>query len=1336
MQVSLARLGAGFCRKETGNLISGLYKERESAEMRRDFRYERKHLKGGASGKKVMASILICAMILTGAQSVFADDTQVFTDELQAETEEETTPAVNPESTEETVPPAGNPESTEETVPPAVDPESTEETADPGETSGYPDVDPITEDGQSGIEEEEILPEDLAAEEPEEELIISDSPLGTERLLASSSRSGEPTDEQKAAATTMVLDAPYAVGWNNGNDTWFTYTAEETGYYSISTVGDCGGESGMISFFSSDNWYGQNPHVSGGWSVFFLKGHTYYLSAHTMIPDNVDNTFMDYWTDPSDGKKKYVAYTMTLSTAGFSGFTADCQTWNVGTNETKEISFPAVTSGRYFRPVEITVPMTGNYRFTMERTNAGDYMWPILLNNAGDVIAGPDNRDTYSVSGQGEIGADLTAGAKYYLVPSMLTEVDTTNVLFTGQPNDPMTSEYCTDGHRHAYAEQVVKASFTANGTWQEACPRCGRTGDTETIWKASAELERTVFAYTGEEIEPAVTVVAQSITLDPSEYTVTYANNIGPGKGTATVTLRNDWFDGSTTLEFQIGDSAERTDISEVELSGLVTPAEGEHPANLGQASYPSSHYNVSDICWVNVNDLAGGGYGSGMVIVGNMSGVVGGNAEYGLYEIEDAYENGTGLSSTDTFAAGETYAAIMEVTAQDGYRIQADEEFSILASLEIDGKFGSELTNPQIYAYQFYEEGNTDDVKSVLVSCEFTCENAGLIPQKTPVEEVKLTVTPPEAGKTSGTASLMVSVPGGEKYQITGSGTGWMSNYTFEAGGSYNAYVSLVADDGYAFTDPLKVTVAGGTLASVDEIYNSETMSAALLTIAVQIPDAPAEKQTQTITASNFTKTYGNAAFSIGAKTDGGGKLTYKSDKTAVAAVDGTGKVTIKGAGTAKITITAAETANYKAASKVITVTVNKAAQTVAASNFTKTYGNAAFSIGAKTNGGGKLTYKSDKTAVAAVDSAGKVTVKGAGTAKITISAAATANYKAASKVITITVNKAAQTVTASNFTKTYGNTAFSIGAKTNGGGKLTYKSDKTAVAVVDSAGKVTIKGAGTAKITISAAATANYKAASKVITVTVNKKAQTITASNVTKVVGNVAFSIGAKTNGGGKLTYKSSNTAVAAVSSAGKVTLKGAGTAKITINAAATANYKAASKTITMTVKKKPVVSYRTHVQTYGWQTWRKNGQMSGTSGEAKRLEGIEIKLSDLPYSGSIRYRTHVQSYGWQAWKTNGQMSGTSGEAKRLEGIQIYLTGELAKHYEVYYRVHAQSYGWLDYAKNGEMAGTSGLAKRLEGIEIVLVEKGGKAPGSTARPNVVGGGGSLPDNPYRK
>lgn len=151
-----------------------------------------------------------------------------------------------------------------------------------------------------------------------------------------------------------------------------------------------------------------------------------------------------------------------------------------------------------------------------------------------------------------------------------------------------------------------------------------------------------------------------------------------------------------------------------------------------------------------------------------------------------------------------------------------------------------------------------------------------------------------------------------------------------------------------------------------------------------------------------------------------------------------------------------------------------------------------------------------------------------------------------------------------------------------------------------------------------------------------------------------------------------------------------------------------------------VTSNPSVVYQTHVQTIGWQGWKKDGEMSGTSGQSKRLEGINIKLENL--NGNVEYQTHVQSIGWQGWKSNGAMAGTSGQSKRLEAIKIKLSGEAANQYDIYYRVHAQSYGWLDWAKNGEAAGSEGYSKRLEGIEIRLVKKGEAAPGSTSRPFV--------------
>ena len=116
-----------------------------------------------------------------------------------------------------------------------------------------------------------------------------------------------------------------------------------------------------------------------------------------------------------------------------------------------------------------------------------------------------------------------------------------------------------------------------------------------------------------------------------------------------------------------------------------------------------------------------------------------------------------------------------------------------------------------------------------------------------------------------------------------------------------------------------------------------------------------------------------------------------------------------------------------------------------------------------------------------------------------------------------------------------------------------------------------------------------------------------------------------------------------------------------------------------------------VSYRTHCQTHGWLNFVSDGAMSGTSGEAKRLEGIEISV-DSNLEGSIEYSVHCQTHGWMESVADGKMAGTTGESKRLEAIKINLTGQLAEYYDVIYRVHCQTYGWLDWVKNGEVAGT--------------------------------------------
>lgn len=142
-----------------------------------------------------------------------------------------------------------------------------------------------------------------------------------------------------------------------------------------------------------------------------------------------------------------------------------------------------------------------------------------------------------------------------------------------------------------------------------------------------------------------------------------------------------------------------------------------------------------------------------------------------------------------------------------------------------------------------------------------------------------------------------------------------------------------------------------------------------------------------------------------------------------------------------------------------------------------------------------------------------------------------------------------------------------------------------------------------------------------------------------------------------------------------------------------------------------------VTYCTHCQTYGWLGNVSNGAVSGTTGQSKRLEALNIRLANPKYSGSIEYRTHLQFLGWEAnYRRDGATSGTTGQSRRMEAVQIRLTGDMAKHYDVWYRVHCQTYGWLGWAKNDQRAGTAGYSKRMGAVQIVVLPKG-QVPSAT-------------------
>ena len=105
--------------------------------------------------------------------------------------------------------------------------------------------------------------------------------------------------------------------------------------------------------------------------------------------------------------------------------------------------------------------------------------------------------------------------------------------------------------------------------------------------------------------------------------------------------------------------------------------------------------------------------------------------------------------------------------------------------------------------------------------------------------------------------------------------------------------------------------------TVTTYDTTTRQELAGSSSYTI---VKKAVAQKITGT---ASYNKTTASKAFKLNAKAKTA--LTYTSSNKKVATVDKNGKVTIKGAGKAVITVKAAATNEYKAATKKVTIKVS---------------------------------------------------------------------------------------------------------------------------------------------------------------------------------------------------------------------------------------------------------------------------------------------------------------------------------------------------------------------------------------------------------------------------
>ena len=494
-------------------------------------------------------------------------------------------------------------------------------------------------------------------------------------------------------------------------------------------------------------------------------------------------------------------------------------------------------------------------------------------------------------------------------------------------------------------------------------------------------------------------------------------------------------------------------------------------------------------------------------------------------------------------------------------------------------------------------------------------------------------------------------------------------------------------------------KVTAVGGGTATITVKSQNGKEASCEVKVTSKIESISLNKSN--ITLSKGTSETLKATINPSDTTDDK-TLKWTSSNPNIATVDNTGKVTAVGGGTATITVKSQNgkeaSCEVKVTSKIESISLNKSNITLSkgTSETLKATINPSDATDDKT-----LTWKSEDENIAKVDGNGKVTGVGTGTTNITVT---TSNGKSAT--CKVTVVRQTPSVNYSTHVQDIGWQGYVKGGSTAG---TTGQSKRLEAIRIKLSNNTSYKGTIQYQTHIQDIGWQGWKMKDDTSgTSGQSKRLEAIRIKLTDELAENYDIYYRVHAQSFGWLGWAKNG--------------ESAGTAGYSYRLEAIEvklvekDGKAPGSTERPYIQR--YVSYQTHVQDIGWQGIKYDGEEAGTSGQSKRLEAINISLSNPLYSGSIEYQTHVQDIGWQGWKANGQMAGTSGQSKRLEAIRIKLTGEMAKQYDIYYRVHSQEFGWLGWAKNGESAGTEGYSYRLEAIQIQLVKKGGSAPGSTS------------------
>lgn len=509
----------------------------------------------------------------------------------------------------------------------------------------------------------------------------------------------------------------------------------------------------------------------------------------------------------------------------------------------------------------------------------------------------------------------------------------------------------------------------------------------------------------------------------------------------------------------------------------------------------------------------------------------------------------SGAVIGSTSCTVSGPTLVSISVTPASDSIAAGTTQQFTATGTFS-DGST-QDLTGSVTWS-----SSNTS-VATVASTGLATAMSAG----NTTIQATSGAVSGSTTLTVTGPTLVSISVTPTSDSLITGSTQQFTATGTFSNGSTQNLTGSVTwssSNTSAATISSTGLATAKGPGTATIQAASGQTTGSTTLTVTnptlVSISVTPSSVSIAVGATQQFTAT---GTYSNGSTQNLTESVTWSSSNTSVATIASTGLATAKSAGSTTIqaasgTVAGSTTLSVTGSTLTsISVTPSNASIAVGSTQQFMATGN--YSDGSQQNLTGSVTWSSSSASVAMIASTGLATAKGGGSTTIQ----ATSGTISGSTTLTVTTPTLVSiAVTPASVSTIVGGTqqftatgSYSNGSTQNLTASVTWSSSSTSVATIASTGLATAKGAGSTTIQ----ATSGAISGSTTLTVTnptlvsiaVTPASDSITVSAIQQFTAMGTYNNGSTQNLTSSVTWSSSSTSVATISSTGLVTAVSAG-----------------------------------------------------------------------------------------------------------------------------------------------------------------------------------------------